>query len=198
MSESQHDRLGLFDAYISSIEDTYIVKLGWLCGMLWFFNPYMQKYSCSASSLINLTRYPKWLTLPNACYINWRKNSNSLSKFRYSESDGGSELHSLFLSEAQTVFWVLNVQFVTFQHLTQYCCFKPLWYKVLIECTLAFPFNPICTAGLVEHIVSPRELVLVLMECIQHQIEPPCQFYLSNADSLSHNKSLLKISSKKD
>ena len=70
--------------------------------------------------------------------------------------------------------------------------------RYLIECTLAFPFNPICTPGLFEHIVSPREFVLVLMECIQHQIKPLCQFYLSNADSLSHNKSLLKISSKKN
>ena len=41
--------------------ETYIVKLGWLCGILLFFNLPSVKFSYSALSLINLTHFSKWV-----------------------------------------------------------------------------------------------------------------------------------------
>ena len=38
-----------------------IVKLGCRCGTLWFFNLLSAKKLISASNLINLTHFPKWL-----------------------------------------------------------------------------------------------------------------------------------------
>ena len=96
-----------------------IAELGCRWGTLWFFNLPSAKNSFSASNLISLTHFPKWL----------RKSAKSLlyktEKLRNSESTGGSAPFSAklwscpFLGEGPILFPMAN--------------WRALWYSIFQE-----------------------------------------------------------------